>query len=95
MDITTVQQQRQMAHEEREDPLMRLVYAIGILLTMFGHFIPGQVNWNIVGIALVVISGLANFLYLPYYPLWSIIVIAVDVFIIWALMTAPARRNVT
>jgi hypothetical protein len=54
MDITTVQQQRQMAHEEREDPLMRLVYAIGILLTMFGHFIPGQVNWNIVGIALVV-----------------------------------------
>ena len=33
---------------------MRLVYAIGILLTMFGSFIPGQVNWNVVGIALVI-----------------------------------------
>ena len=53
MDITQVQQ-RQMECEEREDPYMRLVYAIGLLLTMFGGFIPGQVNWNVVGIALVV-----------------------------------------
>jgi hypothetical protein len=54
MEITTVQQRRQDELDERQDPYMRLVYAIGILLTMFGSFIPGQVNWNVVGIALVV-----------------------------------------
>ena len=53
MNITTVRSSGRW-NVSREDPLMRLVYAIGILLTMFGHFIPGQVNWNIVGIALVV-----------------------------------------
>lgn len=55
MDITTAQQQRQIRCDEREDPTMRLVYAIGILLTMFGSFVPGTVNWNIVGIALVIL----------------------------------------
>ena len=55
MDITTVQQQqRHSGCEEREDPLMRLVYAIGILLTIFGSFVPGTLNWNVIGIALVI-----------------------------------------
>lgn len=54
MDIATVQKQRQMENEEREDPLMRLAYAIGLLLLMFGHFLPGPVNWNIVGLAVVI-----------------------------------------
>ena len=34
---------------------------------------------------LAVISGLGSFLFLPFYPFWSILVIAVDIFIIWAL----------
>jgi len=55
MDITTAQRQRQITQEERQDPYMRLVYAIGILLTIFGSFVPGTVNWNIVGIALVIL----------------------------------------
>jgi hypothetical protein len=33
-------------------------------------------------------GGLGSFLFLPF---WSILVIAVDVFIIWALMTARRR----
>ncbi|TXS57536.1 hypothetical protein [Streptomyces sp. t39] len=39
-------------------------------------------------IAGVVIAGfviLANFLSLPYYPVWSIVMIAISGFIIWAL----------
>ena len=53
MDITQVER-RQMECEEREDPLMRLAYAIGVLLLIFGHFLPGPVNWNIVGLAVVI-----------------------------------------
>jgi hypothetical protein len=39
----------------------------------------------VVGIILAVLSAIANFLFIPYYPVWSLLIIAVDVFIIWAL----------
>ena len=32
------------------------------------------------------LSILANFLWIPYYPIWSLTVIAFDVFVIWALV---------
>ena len=41
-------------------------------------------------VAAIVIAGLSlilNFMWLPYYPWWSIIVIALDVFIIWSVGT--------
>ena len=28
---------------------------------------------------------LTTFMWLPYYPVWSMLIIALDVFIIWAL----------
>jgi hypothetical protein len=40
-----------------------------------------------VGVALAVLSALANFLWLPYYPVWAIVIIALDVFVIWGLTT--------
>jgi len=46
------------------------------------------------GIALAVIGVVGTFLFLPLFPIWSIIVIAVDVFIIWALATARSRQDV-
>ena len=39
-----------------------------------------------VGVVLAVISAVENFLFLPYYPFWAILVIAVDLMIIWALL---------
>jgi hypothetical protein len=32
-----------------------------------------------------VVSAILNFVWLPYSPLWAIMVIAVDMLIIWAL----------
>jgi hypothetical protein len=32
-----------------------------------------------------VLSAIANFLWLPYYPFWSLLIIAVDIFVIWAI----------
>jgi hypothetical protein len=45
----------------------------------------GQMWARVVGIILAVLSALANFAFMPYYPFWAITVIAVDVFVIWAL----------
>jgi hypothetical protein len=33
------------------------------------------------------LSALVNFAFIPYYPVWSILIIALDVAIIWALAT--------
>jgi hypothetical protein len=45
----------------------------------------GQTWARIVGITLAALSATANFLFIPYYPFWSILIIAVDVLVIWAL----------
>jgi len=44
-----------------------------------------------VGVILASFSAIANFLFIPYYPIWSVVVIALDVFVIWALLS-PRRR---
>jgi hypothetical protein len=44
---------------------------------------------------LAVLSGLGSFLFLPFFRSWSILVIAVDVFIIiWTLVTTCRRQDV-
>lgn len=66
---------------------------IGIVLFAAGACVLlGQTWARVLGIVLAVCSGIANFIFLPYYPLWSIVLIAVDVFIIWALATGMSRR---
>lgn len=61
---------------------------LGILVAAAGvAVVQGQTWGRVVGIVLAVLSLIANFLFLPYYPLWSILIIALDVAIIWALAT--------
>ena len=45
----------------------------------------GQLWGRIVGIAFALLSMIANFLFIPYYPVWSLLIITLDVFVIWAL----------
>jgi hypothetical protein len=67
--------------------------AVGIALFAAGACVLlGQTWAKALGIVLAVFSGIANFIFLPYYPFWSIVLIAVDVFIIWALATGMSRR---
>ena len=45
----------------------------------------GAVWARSVGVIIATVSAIANFAFIPYYPLWSLTIIAVDVFVIWAL----------
>jgi len=36
-------------------------------------------------VILAVLSTLATFAWLPYYPVWGLLMIAANVFVIWAL----------
>ena len=59
---------------------------LGILIAVAGGYIlTGNVVARTVGIVLAALQAVVNFAWLPYYPLWSIIVIALDVLVIWAL----------
>jgi hypothetical protein len=51
----------------------------------------GQTWAKALGILLAVFSGLSYFLFLPYYPLWSVVLIGVDIFVIWALAASIGR----
>ena len=58
----------------------------GALLVVAGYFLfQGAVWARVLGVSVAVISAVLSFMSLPYYPVWSILVITLDVFIIWAL----------
>jgi hypothetical protein len=40
-----------------------------------------------VAIVLAVLSALAMFGFVPYYPLWALIILALDILVIWAIAT--------
>jgi len=60
---------------------------LGLIMAFAGWgLLSGQTWARIVGITLAAFSATANFLFIPYYPVWAILIIAVDVFVIWALV---------
>ena len=68
---------------------IHLIGGIIVLLAGFGLF-SGALWARSVGVLIATVSAIANFAFIPYYPLWSLTIIAVDVFVIWAL-TAHGR----
>jgi hypothetical protein len=59
---------------------------LGIVVLLAGCALFSGALWaRAVGILLAGLLAIANFLWLPYYPFWSIVLIAINVFVIWAL----------
>jgi hypothetical protein len=66
----------------------------GIVVAIVGGAILAGQRWALVaGIALAMVSALMNFVWLPYYPAWAIIIIAFDIAVIWALSTILGSRR--
>ncbi|MFN8105707.1 MAG: hypothetical protein U0U69_14720 [Acidimicrobiia bacterium] len=64
---------------------------LGIVLVLAGiGVLTGNLAARIVGVIVASLSAIAAFMYLPWYPIWAIVVIAVDIAVIWAL-TAHGR----
>ena len=64
---------------------IHLLWGVVVLLAGFGVF-KGAVWARTVGVMVAMISAIANFAFIPYSPVWSIIIITVNVLVIWALI---------
>ncbi|MEU5320834.1 hypothetical protein AB0G67_29370 [Streptomyces sp. NPDC021056] len=61
--------------------VVAVIVSIGLLRTS---------TWaRVLGVAIAGLVIIANFLSLPYYPVWSVVMIAISAFIIWALCVVP------
>jgi hypothetical protein len=66
---------------------------LGALVFIAGCALFARRSWaRWAGVFLATVSALLNFLFIPRYPIWAILIIALDVIIIWAL-TAGWRRQ--
>lgn len=62
---------------------------VGLIGAGTGVAILYGASWaRILGIIIAAVSVIANFLWLPYYPVWAVIIIAFDLFVIWALIVS-------
>jgi hypothetical protein len=68
---------------------IHLLLGIVILLAGFGLF-TGAVWARTVGVIIAVIAAIIGFAWMPWYPIWGIVFVAISIAVIWAL-TAHGR----
>jgi hypothetical protein len=67
---------------------------IGVLVAGAGFLLfTGNRGAAVVAIFLASLSAVANFFFIPYYPFWSLLVIALDVWVIWSLTRPGVLRT--
>ncbi|MEU8292990.1 hypothetical protein [Streptomyces pseudogriseolus] len=66
---------------------------LGVLVAAAGMALFRGAAWaRAVGVVLAGLSMIAHFVWLPYQPVWSVVLIVIDGFVIWALC-APRRES--
>ncbi|MFE0385704.1 hypothetical protein ACFW1F_16720 [Streptomyces bungoensis] len=71
---------------------IHLALGIVAIAVSFGLFAPSM--WaRVAGVAIAGLVIIANFLSLPYYPVWSVVMIALSGFIIWALCVVKPEES--
>lgn len=67
---------------------------LGVLAFLIGlGLLNGRAWARYLGIAIAALNMVANFMFLPFQPVWSLIMIAIDVFIIWSLTVYHHHRT--
>jgi hypothetical protein len=59
---------------------------LGIVVAFAGWALFARKPWaGVTALVLAVLSAIANFFFIPYYPFWSLLMIALAVWVIWSL----------
>ncbi|MCM2414375.1 hypothetical protein [Streptomyces sp. RKAG290] len=68
---------------------------LGIVIAVVGLGILRGAAWaRWVGVGLAALNMIANFMWLPYQPIWAVVSLAIDTFVIWALCTDRSKSVV-
>jgi hypothetical protein len=66
---------------------------LGVVVAFAGWALFARRPWAAaVAIALAMLSAIANFFFIPYYPFWSLLMIAIAIWVIWSLTRPGALR---
>ena len=66
---------------------------LGICLFIAGWGLFSRKLWaGMVAIVLALLAAIENFFFIPYYPWWSLLIIAVCIWVMWALTRPDAMR---
>ena len=61
---------------------------LGVVVAFAGISVYSGATWaRSIGIVLAILSAVANFFFIPYYPVWAVLIIALNIAVIWALAT--------
>lgn len=72
---------------------IHILWGIILILSSFS-LMAGQLWGRIFGVFLASVSALANFAFMPAYPVWSMIIIAMDILIIYAITVHGGETRV-
>ncbi len=71
---------------------IHLILGLAVLATGLGLF--ARATWaGVTAIILCMLSALSNFFFIPYYPIWALVLIGLNVWVIWALTRPGAIRT--
>ncbi|MFI6769131.1 hypothetical protein [Streptomyces sp. NPDC050355] len=73
---------------------IHLILGLIILLAGVALLMSGAMWARVLGVVVAGLGALANFLWIPFYPFWAIVLVAIDVFVIWALCAGDQRHQV-
>ncbi|CAM2813196.1 hypothetical protein RHDE110596_02425 [Prescottella defluvii] len=65
---------------------------LGVIIALVGAVLFTGAAWaRVAAMAICSLSMLVNFLWLPYYPMWAICLVALNTVVIWAVATWNPR----
>jgi hypothetical protein len=71
---------------------IHLILGIVVLATGFGLF--ARSTWaGVTGIMICALSAISNFFFIPYYPIWALLLIGLNIWVIWALTRPGAIKS--
>jgi hypothetical protein len=66
---------------------------LGLAAIAVGGGLFARATWaGVTAIVIAFLSALGNFFFVPYYPIWALVVIGLDIWLIWAL-TRPGATS--
>ncbi|MFD5467984.1 hypothetical protein ACFWIQ_35015 [Kitasatospora sp. NPDC127059] len=66
---------------------------LGVVLVLAGTALFSGAAWaRAVGVVVAGLGMIANFMWLPHEPVWAVVLITIDVFVIWALCVGTTKK---